>query len=106
MSKLKKKCHCFSGSKLPQKMVLAVFTRCLVPEIRFFGHFWLKSTFLVPNFSRTEIFTAKPMVVGCVQHYSRHFVKKLGKWLVVFFVKSKNLPTMAKNADFSKISNF
>ena len=23
----------FSGSKLPQKMVLAIFTRCLVPEI-------------------------------------------------------------------------
>ena len=34
--------HRFSGSKLPQKMVLAVFTRCLVPEIYIFGHFWTK----------------------------------------------------------------
>ena len=71
--------HRFSASKLPHKMVLALFTRCLVPEIQIVGHFWLKSAFLGPNFSRTEIFTAKPMVVGCVQHYSRHFVKELGK---------------------------
>ena len=32
--------HRFSGSKLPTKMVLAVFTRCLVPEIHIVGHFW------------------------------------------------------------------
>ena len=70
-------CLHFSGSKLPQKMLLAVFTRCLVPAIQIFGHFWLKSAFLGPNFSRTEIFTAKPMVVACVQHYSTHFIKKL-----------------------------
>ena len=61
-----KNCHRFSGSKLPKKMVLAVFTRCLVPKIQIFAHFWLKSAFFGPNFSRTEIFTAKPMVVGCV----------------------------------------
>ena len=75
----------FSDSKLPQKMVLAVFTRCLVPEIQIFGHFWLKSAFVGPNFSRTEICTAKPMVVGCVQHYSIHFVKELGKLSESFF---------------------
>ena len=61
-----KNCHRFSGSKLPQKMILAVFTRCLVPEKHIFGHFLLKSAFLGPNLSRTELFTAKPMVVGCV----------------------------------------
>ena len=87
MAKLKKKCHRFSGSKLPQKMVLAFFTQCLVPEIRIFGHCWLKSAFLGPNFSRTEILTAKPMAVGCVQHYSTHFVKKLGKSLEPFVRK-------------------
>ena len=38
------------------------------------------------NFSRTEISTAKPtMVVGYVQHYSTHFIKKLGKSLELFF---------------------
>ena len=31
------------------------------------------------NFSQTEISTAKPMVVGGVQHYSTHFINKLGK---------------------------
>ena len=29
------------------------------------------------DFSRTDKSTAKPMVVGCVQHYSTHFIKKL-----------------------------
>ena len=77
-------CRNFSGSKLHRKMVLAVFTRCLVAETHIFGHFWLKSAFFGPNFSRTETFTAKPMVVGYVQHYSTHFVKKIGKSLVVF----------------------
>ena len=28
------------------------------------------------NFSRTEICTAKPMVAGCVEHYSTHVSKK------------------------------
>ena len=52
MPKFRKFCfHRFSGSKLPQKMVLAVFTRCLVPEIHIFGHFLLKSAFLGLNFS-------------------------------------------------------
>ena len=94
-------------------MVLAVFTRCLVPEIQIFGHFWLKSAFLGQNFSRTDIFTAKPMVVGCVQHYSAHFVKKQENCQSCFFVKSKKMQTNAKNgkklqknADLSKISNF
>ena len=49
--------------------------------------FWLKSAFFGPNFSRTEILTAKPMVVGCVQHYSTHFIKQLGKSLEPFFHK-------------------
>ena len=31
--------------------------------------------------------TAKSMVVGCVQHYSTHFIKKLGKSLEPFFHK-------------------
>ena len=78
VKKCKKKCqkrtkmvkllffHRFSGSKLPQKMILAVFTRCLVPEMHIFGHFLLKSALFGPNFGRTELFTAKPMVVGCV----------------------------------------
>ena len=88
-------CHHFSGSKLPQKMLLAVFTLCLVPEIQIFDHFWLKSAFLGPNFSRTEIFTAKPMVVGCVQHYSTHFVQKnCQKW--------QKMPILAKSAIFRK----
>ena len=77
MAKIKKiDCHNFSGSKLPQKMLLAVFTR-LVPEIQILGHFWLKSAFFGPYFSQTKIVTDKPMVVGCVQHDSTHFVKKL-----------------------------
>ena len=86
MAKIKNNyCHHFSGSKLPQKMLLAVFTRCLVPEIQIFDHFWLKSAFLGQNFSRTEICTANPMVVVCVQHYSTHFITKLGKSLEPFF---------------------
>ena len=94
MAKIKNNyCHHFSGSKLPQKMLLAVFTRCLVPEIHIFYQFWLKSAFFGPNFSRIEIFTAKPMVVGCVQHYSTHFVNKLGKSLEL----SKKLQKMAQN---------
>ena len=90
MAKIKKNdCHHFSGSKLPPKMLLAVFTRCLVPEIQLFYQFWPKSAFLGPNFSRTEICTANPMVVGCVQNYSTHFIKKFGKSLEPFFLKSE-----------------
>ena len=76
MAKIQKiECHHFSGSKLPQIMLLAVFIRCLFPDIQIFDHFLLKSAFLGQNSSRIEIFTANPMVVGGVQHYSRHFVK-------------------------------
>ena len=82
-------CYRFSSSKLPQKMVLAVFTRCLVPEIQICYQFWLKSAFLGPNFSRTEICTFNPMVVGCVQHYSTHFLKKIGKSLEPFCHKGQ-----------------
>ena len=42
------------------------------------------------DFSRTEISTANPMVVGCVQHYSTHFIKKLGKLFEPFFHKVQN----------------
>ena len=35
------------------------------------------------------MFTAKPMVVGCVQHYSTYCVKKIGKSLERFFLKGK-----------------
>ena len=63
----------------------------------------LKSTFCCQNFSQTKILTAKPMVVGYVQHYSRHFVKILGQLLESFFRKVQKT---AKNDDFSKISNF
>ena len=102
--------HHISGSKLPQKMVLAVFTRCLVPEIQILDHFWRNSAFLRPNFSRPEICTAKPMVVGCVQHYSTHFVNKLGKWLESFFRKVKKLQKLVKNGKkmpiLAKISKF
>ena len=75
------------GKKMDKngKKLRNIFTRCLVPEIQIFGHFWLKSAFLGPNFSRTEICTAKPMVVSCVQHYSTHFVNKLGKSLEYVF---------------------
>ena len=52
------------------------------------------------------------MVVDCVQHYSKHFINKLGKSLEPFFIKSKTLlkkgnkgPTRAKKGDFSKISD-
>ena len=61
------------------------------------------------NFSRTEISTAKPMVLGCVQHYSTHLIKKLGKSLEPFFHSQKNCQkcpkkdkNWAKNADFSR----
>ena len=38
-------------------------------------------------FSRTDKSTAKPMVVGCVQHYSTHFIRKIGQSLEPFFHK-------------------
>ena len=37
------------------------------------------------DFSRTDKSTAKPMVLGCVQHYSTHVINKLGKLLKPFF---------------------
>ena len=56
------------------------------------------------DFSRTDKSTAKPMVVGCVQHYSTHFIKKLGKSLELFFHKvqktAKRGKKGAKNVDF------
>ena len=39
------------------------------------------------DFSRTDKSTAKPMVVGCVQHYYTHYIKKIGKSLEPFFHK-------------------
>ena len=56
--------------------------------------FYLKSAFFVTlrlYCNRTKFFTAKPMVVGCVQHYSTHFVNKLGKSLERFFLKGKQI---------------
>ena len=61
-------------------------------------NFWLKSAFLGPNFSRTEICTANPKVVGCVQHYSTHFIKKLGKSLDPFFHKVQKTEKGPKRA--------
>ena len=48
-------CHRFSGSKLPHKMVLAVFTRCLVPEIHIFGHFMAKIRIFGSKFQPNQI---------------------------------------------------
>ena len=64
--------HRFSGSKLPQKMVLAIFTQCLVPELCILCHFAVKSAFLGLNSSRTKEITAKPMVLSYVGHFSKH----------------------------------
>ena len=84
-------------------MLLAVFTQCLVPEIQIFNNCWLKFAFLGPNFSQTEIYTANPMVVGCVQHYSTHFIKKIGKSLEPFFHKvQKNCKKGPKRAILAK----
>ena len=48
-------------------------------------------------------------VVGCVQHYSTHFIKKIGKSLETFFHKfqktAKKGQKSVKKGDFSKISN-
>ena len=58
------------------------------------------------DFSRTDKSTAKPMVVGCVKHYSTHFIKTIGKTLEPFFHKvQKTAKKRAKKGDFSKISN-
>ena len=46
------------------------------------------------------------MVVGCVQHYSTHFIKKLGKKLEPFFHKIQKNAKKGHNGDFSKINNF
>ena len=60
------------------------------------------------DFSRTDKSTAKPMVVGCVQHYSTHFLKKIGKSLETCFnkvqktaKKGKKGPKRGKKGDFS-----
>ena len=60
------------------------------------------------DFSRTDKSTAKPMFVGCVQHYSTHFIKKIGKSLEPFFhkvqktaKKAKKGPKRGKKGDFS-----
>ena len=37
------------------------------------------------DFSRTDKSTAKQMVVGCVQHYSSHFIKKNRKIIRTVF---------------------
>ena len=39
------------------------------------------------DFSRTDKSTANTMVVGCVQHYSTHFIKKIEKSLEPLFHK-------------------
>ena len=59
--------------------------------------FLAKIGILGPNSSRTEICTAKPMAVGCVQHYSSHFGKKLGKSLESFFCKVQKTAKNGKN---------
>ena len=94
----KKKFHRFSGSKLPQKMVLAVFTRCLVPEIRIFSHFWLKPAFLGLNSSWTKEITAKPMVLSYVGHFYKHWKKKS---LERFFLKGKKTLFFTRFTPFS-----
>ena len=69
---LKKNCHRFSGSKLPQKMVLAICIRCLVQDICILCHFGVKSAFLGLNSSRTKEITAKPLVLSYIGHLSKH----------------------------------
>ena len=46
-----------------------------------FSQFWPFVALVLLNFSRTKICTAKPMVVGCGQHYSTHFIKKLDNFI-------------------------
>ena len=58
------------------------------------------------NFRRTEISTAKPMVVGCVQHYTTHFIKKLGKQLETFFSSPKNCQKGPKRAKMGQKGGF
>ena len=64
------------------------------------------------DFSRTDKSTAKSMVVGCVKHYSTHFITTIGKSLEPFFhkvqktaKKGKKGTKRDKKGDFSKISN-
>ena len=68
----------------PKKMVLAIFTRCLVPELCILCHFAVKSAFLGLNSSRTKEITAKPMVLSYIGHFSKHCKKKS---LEQFFLK-------------------
>ena len=52
------------------------------------------------DFSRTDKSTAKPMVVGCVQHYSTHFIKIIGKSLEPFFYKVQKTAKKGKKGGF------
>ena len=93
----------------PTNVTIAVCTRCLVPEIQIFDHFWLQSAFLGPNSSRTEICTAKPNGCRLCTTLFYTFVKKLGKSLESFFRKVQKLQKngkKAKNADFSNNQQF
>ena len=63
-----------------------------------FGPFWL-------NFSRTDIFTAKPMLVGCVEHYSTHFINKLQHFIEPFFRNIEKSAFWVKNGDFDNFTN-
>ena len=49
------------------------------------------------DFSRTDKSTAKPMVVGCVQHYSTYFIKKIGKSLEPLFHKVQKIAKKGNN---------
>ena len=73
------------------KMVLTIFTQCLVPEI--FVHFCLKSSFLGLNSSRTKEITAKPMVLSYVGHFYKHLNKNWkNPWSDIFvYFKVKKL---------------
>ena len=46
----------FSGSKLPQKLVLAISTRCLIPEICILCHFGVKMGLKHPKMEKFRIF--------------------------------------------------
>ena len=94
--------HRFSDSKLPQKMVLVVFTRCLVPEIRIFGHCWLKSTFWGQISAEPTFLQLNQWMQVVYNIILDILLKNQENPQSRFFAKTKKL----KNADFSKISNF
>ena len=68
-----------------------------------FGRF---STHLRLNFSRTELFTAKAMAVGCVHHYSTHFRTQFKKSLEPKKISPKNCQKWAKKAILAKSAIF